>query len=81
MLFGKFNTKEEAIDWATEVLTLEIPFCPELMEDSIKKAIEILLTYLPDPQVGITYKDKVFLKKEYQILCPSPAQAVEIINK
>ena len=80
MLFGRFSTKEEAIEWASEVLTLEIPFCPELMEDSIKKAIEILLTYLPDPQVGIKYKEQVFLKQKYQTLCPSPEKALALIQ-
>jgi len=80
MLFGRFNTQEEAIEWAMEVLTLEIPFCAEIMEEKVMKAIEILLTYLPDPQVGITYKGQVFLKEKYQTICPSPEQALALIH-
>ncbi len=80
MLFGRFNTEEEAIEWASEVLTLEIPFCPEIMEEKVMKAIEILLTYLPDPQVGIKYKGQIFLKEKYQALCPSPEQVLALIQ-
>lgn len=80
MLFGRFNTQEEAVGWAMEVLTLEIPFCAEIMEDKVMKAIEILLTYLPDPQVGIEYKGKIFLKEKYKNLVLSPTQAFEIIK-
>lgn len=72
--------KEEEIQWALDVLILDIPFCPEFMEYSIKKAIEILLTYLPDPQVGIKYKEQVFLKQKYQTLCPSPEKALALIQ-
>ena len=69
MSFWKFNTKKEAIEWALEVLTLEIPFCKEIMEDQVNKAIEILLIYLPDPQIGIVYKGVIYLKDKYQKLC------------
>lgn len=72
--------KEEEIQWALDVLILDIPFCPEFMEYGIKKAIEILLTYLPDPQVGIKYKEQVFLKQKYQTLCPSPEKALALIQ-
>jgi hypothetical protein len=50
------------------------------MEEKVMKAIEILLTYLPDPQVGIIYKGKIFLKEKYQNLCPSPEKALELIH-
>ncbi len=76
----KAQSKKEQIEWATEVLTLEIPFCSEIMEEKVMKAIEILLTYLPDPQVGIIYKGKIFLKEKYQNLCPSPEKALELIH-
>ena len=77
MPFGK--SKEEQIARALEVLTLEIPFCPEIMEDQVNKAIEILLTYLPDPQIGIVYKDVIYLKDKYKTLCCSPENAVTLI--
>ena len=79
MSFWKFNTKKEAIEWALEVLTLEIPFCKEIMEDQVNKAIEILLIYLPDPQIGIVYKDVIYLKDKYKTLCCSPENAVTLI--
>ncbi|HOR06059.1 MAG TPA: hypothetical protein PLR67_01670, partial [Candidatus Dojkabacteria bacterium] len=67
-------------EWALEILTLEIPFCPEIMEEQVKKAIEILLTYLPDPQIGIKYKEQIFLKEKYKTLCPSPVEALALIQ-
>lgn len=77
MFFGKFNTKEEAIRWAMEILTLKIPFCSELMEEKVKKARKILLTFLPDPQRGIKHDGEFFPKDE--TLYPSPEEAVALI--
>jgi len=79
MFFGEFNTKEEAIEWALEKLILKIPFCKEIMENQVNKAIEILLTYLPDPQIGIVYKDVIYLKDESKTFCCSPEEAVALI--
>ncbi|HNR53398.1 MAG TPA: hypothetical protein PKI16_02905 [Candidatus Dojkabacteria bacterium] len=81
LLFGKFKTKEEAIEWALEILTLETPFCLEILEEQVEKAKKILLTYLPDPWLGVEYKGKIFLKEKYNPFVLSPAQAVGIINK
>ena len=50
------------------------------MEEKVKKAIEILLTYLPDPQIGIKYKEQIFLKEKYKTLCPSPVEALALIQ-
>jgi len=79
MFLERFKTKEEAIEWASGVLTLEIPFCTELMEEQVERAIEILLTYLPDPQIGIVYKERIYLKDKYQTLCCSPENAKNLI--
>ena len=79
-MFVSRKSKEEQVEWALEILTLEIPFCPEVMEEQVKKAIEILLTYLPDPQIGIKYKEQVFLKEKYKTLCPSPVEAAALIQ-
>lgn len=79
-MFVSGKSKAEQIEWALEVLTLEIPFCPEIMEEQVKKAIEILLTYLPDPQIGIKYKEQTFLKEKYRELCPSPVEALALIQ-
>jgi len=79
-MFVSRKSKEEQVEWALEILTLEIPFCPEVMEEQVKKAIEILLTYLPDPQIGIKYKEQVFLKEKYKTLCLSPVEAAALIQ-
>ncbi|HQI92472.1 MAG TPA: hypothetical protein PLE98_00455 [Candidatus Dojkabacteria bacterium] len=79
-MFVSRKSKDEQIEWALEILTLEIPFCPEIMEEQVKKAIEILLTYLPDPQIGIKYKEQIFLKEKYKTLCPSPVEALALIQ-
>ena len=79
-MFVSGKSKEEQVEWALEILTLDIPFCPEVMEEQVKKAIEILLTYLPDPQIGIKYKEQVFLKEKYKTLCLSPVEAVALIQ-
>ena len=79
-MFVSGKSKDEQIEWALEILTLEIPFCPEIMEEQVKKAIEILLTYLPDPQIGIKYKEQIFLKEKYKTLCPSPVEALALIQ-
>ncbi|HOF79226.1 MAG TPA: hypothetical protein PKW94_01095 [Candidatus Dojkabacteria bacterium] len=79
-MFVSRESKDEQIEWALEILTLEIPFCPEIMEEQVKKAIEILLTYLPDPQIGIKYKEQIFLKEKYKTLCPSPVEALALIQ-
>ncbi len=79
-MFVSRKSKDEQIEWALEILTLEIPFCPEIMEEKVKKAIEILLTYLPDPQIGIKYKEQIFLKEKYKTLCPSPVEALALIQ-
>ena len=79
-MFVSRKSKDEQIEWALEILTLEIPLCPEIMEEQVKKAIEILLTYLPDPQIGIKYKEQIFLKEKYKTLCPSPVEALALIQ-
>ena len=79
-MFVSRKSKEEQVEWALEILTLDIPFCPEVMEEQVKKAIEILLTYLPDPQIGIKYKEQVFLKEKYKTLCLSPVEAAALIQ-
>jgi len=81
MFVSGIKSKEEALKWAEGVLTSEIPFCPEVMEENVKKAIEILLTYLPDPYIGVTYKDQIFLKENLKKLVCSPAQAFDLIKK
>ena len=80
MEFGRFKTKEEALEWANYILSLRVAFCSEIIEKEVELAIEILLTYLPDPQIGIKYKVQIFLKEKYKTLCPSPVEALALIQ-
>lgn len=80
-MFVSGKSKDEQIEWAMQTLTLEIPFgCMVIMEEQVNKAIEILLTYLPDPQIGIKYKDDIYLKDKYKTLCLSPVEALALIQ-
>jgi hypothetical protein len=80
MEFGRFKTKEDALVWANYILSLRVAFCSEIIEKEVELAIEILLTYLPDPQIGIVYKGDIYLKDKYKPLCCSPEKALDIIQ-
>lgn len=62
--------EQKEIEWAMGILTVDIPFCPEKNDNEVEKAIDILLTHLPEPQIGIQYKGQIFLKEKYRALCP-----------
>jgi len=80
MAFGRFKTKEDALEWASYILSLQVVFCSEIIEEEVELAIEILLTYLPDPQIGIVYKGNIYLKDKYKDLCISTVKALTLIQ-